>query len=132
MEDVDAAFFDEFEQGLLFAIAAGKERAQLWTDDEEFFEQFDAGGIRQNDVAHDEIEVIAVPGKDLAGGGAAICGEDVIAVLAQGGGDEGEHAGLVLHKEDARMDELIEDWKALFPTVLTNAATTKRPQKVKR
>lgn len=38
----------------------------------------------------------------------------------------------VLHKEDARMDELIEDWKALFPTVLTNAATTKRPQKVKR
>ncbi len=38
----------------------------------------------------------------------------------------------VLHKEDARMDELIDDWKALFPTVLTNAATTKRPQKVKR
>jgi AcrR family transcriptional regulator len=40
----------------------------------------------------------------------------------------------VLHKEDGgRIDDLIEDWKTLFPTVLTNAAaTTKRPQKAKR
>lgn len=40
----------------------------------------------------------------------------------------------VLHRDDGgRIDELIEDWKTLFPTVLTNAAaTTKRPQKVKR
>lgn len=36
----------------------------------------------------------------------------------------------VLHKEDAKLDELIDDWKNLFPTVLTNAAT-KKP-KVKR
>jgi AcrR family transcriptional regulator len=42
----------------------------------------------------------------------------------------------VLHKEDAHMDALIDDWKALFPTVLATAGTaaTKRPrdQKVKR
>lgn len=40
----------------------------------------------------------------------------------------------VLHRDDGgRIDELIEDWKTLFPTVLTNAAATnKRPQKVKR
>jgi AcrR family transcriptional regulator len=39
----------------------------------------------------------------------------------------------VLHKEDARLDSLIDDWKALFPTVLANAGTaTKRTTKVKR
>ena len=42
----------------------------------------------------------------------------------------------VLHKEDAHMDALIDDWKALFPTVLATAGTAapKRPrdQKVKR
>jgi len=42
----------------------------------------------------------------------------------------------VLHKEDAHMDMLIDDWKSLFPTVLANAgaAAIKRPrdQKVKR
>ena len=42
----------------------------------------------------------------------------------------------VLHKEDAHMDALIDDWKALFPTVLATAGTaaSKRPrdQKVKR
>ena len=40
----------------------------------------------------------------------------------------------VLHKEDGgRIDELIDDWKTLFPTVLTNAAaTTKRPQKASK
>lgn len=39
----------------------------------------------------------------------------------------------VLHKEDGgRIDDLIEDWKTLFPTVLTNAATTKRPQKASK
>jgi hypothetical protein len=31
----------------------------------------------------------------------------------------------VLH-EDARLDILIDDFKTLFPTVLTNAATTPR------
>ena len=29
----------------------------------------------------------------------------------------------VLHKEDARLDELIEDWKQLFPTVLNTKRT---------
>ncbi len=42
----------------------------------------------------------------------------------------------VLHKEDAHMDMLIDDWKSLFPTVLANAGAPaiKRPrdQKVKR
>jgi AcrR family transcriptional regulator len=69
-------------------------------------------------------------------------------ILAQAralfGKDVSEHAGLeraldftlqfmigaamtaVLHKEDARLRELIDDFKALFPTVLTQAATTKR------
>ena len=37
----------------------------------------------------------------------------------------------VLHRDDTRLDELIDDWKALFPTVLANAgaAMTKRPKK---
>ena len=44
----------------------------------------------------------------------------------------GSAMSAVLHKDEARIDDLIEDWKTLFPTVLTNAAaTTKRP-KVKR
>jgi AcrR family transcriptional regulator len=37
----------------------------------------------------------------------------------------------VLHREDARLRDLIDDFKALFPTVLTTAATkrtTKRPR----
>ncbi len=39
----------------------------------------------------------------------------------------------VLHKDDRRLDEMIEDWKALFPTVLANAGSaTKRTTKVKR
>ena len=39
----------------------------------------------------------------------------------------------VLHKEDTRLDSLIDDWKALFPTVLAHAGTaTKRTTKVKR
>jgi AcrR family transcriptional regulator len=39
----------------------------------------------------------------------------------------------VLHKEDTRLDSLIDDWKALFPTVLANAGSaTKRTTKVKR
>jgi len=42
----------------------------------------------------------------------------------------------VLHKEESHMDLLIDDWKALFPTVLANASTAKpirpRDQKVKR
>ena len=32
----------------------------------------------------------------------------------------------VLHKEDARSRELIDDLKTLFPTVLTNATTKRR------
>ena len=32
----------------------------------------------------------------------------------------------VLHKDDARIRELIDDWKQLFPTVLTHAATPKK------
>lgn len=39
----------------------------------------------------------------------------------------------VLHKEDTRLDSLIDDWKMLFPTVLAQAGTTtKRTTKVKR
>jgi AcrR family transcriptional regulator len=40
----------------------------------------------------------------------------------------------VLHKDEGRLDELIEDWKALFPTVLANAgvAVTKRPKVTKK
>ncbi len=40
----------------------------------------------------------------------------------------------VLHKEGQLMDDLIDDWKALFPTVLATAdtAVTKRPKATKR
>ncbi len=40
----------------------------------------------------------------------------------------------VLHKEGQLMDDLIDDWKALFPTVLATAGTaaTKRPKATKR
>ncbi len=40
----------------------------------------------------------------------------------------------VLHKEERRLDDLIDDWKALFPTVLGHAAqaVTKKPRGVKR
>jgi AcrR family transcriptional regulator len=40
----------------------------------------------------------------------------------------------VLHRDDTRLDELIDDWKALFPTVLANAgaAMTKRPKVTRR
>lgn len=39
----------------------------------------------------------------------------------------------VLHRDDKRLDDLIDDWKTLFPTVLANAGvTTKRTTKVKR
>jgi len=70
-------------------------------------------------------------------------------ILAQArtlfGKDVAEHAGLeraldltlqlmigaamsgVLHRDEPRLDELIDDWKALFPTVLDIAAT-KRPR----
>ncbi len=46
----------------------------------------------------------------------------------------GSAMSAVLHKDEARIDDLIDDWKTLFPTVLTNAAaaTTKRQTKVKR
>ena len=37
----------------------------------------------------------------------------------------------VLHKDEGRLRELIDDFKTLFPTVLTNA-TTKRRNKVAR
>jgi AcrR family transcriptional regulator len=33
----------------------------------------------------------------------------------------------VLHGEDRRLDVLIEDWKALFPTVLAHASTARQP-----
>ena len=36
----------------------------------------------------------------------------------------------VLHKDEARLKDLIDDLKTLFPTVLTNAATTKKRTKV--
>ncbi|MDB4958606.1 MAG: putative transcriptional regulator of the TetR family [Myxococcales bacterium] len=35
----------------------------------------------------------------------------------------------VLHKEDARLRDLIDDFKTLFPTVLTNATTKRRAAK---
>lgn len=38
----------------------------------------------------------------------------------------------VLHKDDGRLRDLIEDFKTLFPAVLSNAATTKRRTKVTR
>ena len=40
----------------------------------------------------------------------------------------------VLHKEDSRLDDLIDDWKTLFPTVLANAgaAATKRTKVTRR
>jgi AcrR family transcriptional regulator len=38
----------------------------------------------------------------------------------------------VLHKDDGRLRELIDDFKTLFPTVLTNAATKKRTGKVSK
>lgn len=38
----------------------------------------------------------------------------------------------VLHKDDARIRELIDDWKQLFPTVLTHAAATPKKRKVTR
>ena len=38
----------------------------------------------------------------------------------------------VLHKEDTRLDSLIDDWKALFPTVLANAGSATKRTKVKR
>jgi AcrR family transcriptional regulator len=38
----------------------------------------------------------------------------------------------VLHKDETRLALLIEDFKTLFPTVLTNAATTKKRTKVTR
>lgn len=42
----------------------------------------------------------------------------------------GSAMSAVLH-EDKRLDDLIEDWKALFPTVLANASTKKRKQVTK-
>jgi AcrR family transcriptional regulator len=38
----------------------------------------------------------------------------------------------VLHKDDARLRDLIEDFKTVFPTVLTNAATKRRNKKTTR
>lgn len=38
----------------------------------------------------------------------------------------------VLHGGDKRLDELIEDWKALFPTVLAHAGAAARPPTPKR
>jgi len=38
----------------------------------------------------------------------------------------------VLHKDETRLTLLIDDFKALFPTVLTNAATTKKRKQVTR
>ncbi len=40
----------------------------------------------------------------------------------------------VLHKEERRLDDLIDDWKALFPTVLGHAAqaVTKKPTPLPR
>jgi hypothetical protein len=37
----------------------------------------------------------------------------------------GSAMSAVLH-EDKRLDDLIDDWKALFPKVLANASTKKR------
>jgi len=39
----------------------------------------------------------------------------------------GSAMSAVLH-DDKRLDDLIDDWKALFPTVLANASTKKRKQ----
>jgi hypothetical protein len=36
-----------------------------------------------------------------------------------------------LHKDEVRLDSLVDDFKTLFPTVLTNAATTKPKPKLK-
>jgi len=38
----------------------------------------------------------------------------------------------VLHQGDRRLDELIDDWKALFPTVLAHSGTATKRTKVKR
>jgi AcrR family transcriptional regulator len=35
----------------------------------------------------------------------------------------------VLHKDDARLRDLIDDWKVLFPTVLANAGRPRRKQR---
>ena len=45
----------------------------------------------------------------------------------------GSAMSAVLHSEDRRLDLLIEDWKALFPSVLAHAATTttKKPTRTK-
>ena len=32
----------------------------------------------------------------------------------------------VLHGDDRRLDELIDDWKAMFPTVLAHCAAPRR------
>ncbi len=63
------------------------------------------------------------------------------------GKDVSEHAGIeraldltlqlmigaamtgVLHKDDARLRDLIDDWKVLFPTVLANAGRPRRKQR---
>jgi AcrR family transcriptional regulator len=45
----------------------------------------------------------------------------------------GSAMSAVLHKEERRLDDLIDDWKALFPAVLQHAAaSTKKPRGVKR
>ncbi|MDX2093709.1 MAG: hypothetical protein SFX73_38075 [Kofleriaceae bacterium] len=38
----------------------------------------------------------------------------------------------VLHKEERRLDDLIEDWKQLFPAVLAQATNGRRPQSGRR
>ena len=38
----------------------------------------------------------------------------------------------VLHKDDARLRDLIDDWKVLFPTVLNMTATRTESQKGSR
>jgi AcrR family transcriptional regulator len=43
----------------------------------------------------------------------------------------GSAMSAVLH-DDKRLDDLIEDWKALFPTVLANASTNKKRKQVTR
>ncbi|MGE0545996.1 MAG: TetR/AcrR family transcriptional regulator [Kofleriaceae bacterium] len=37
----------------------------------------------------------------------------------------------VLHRDESRFDDLISDWKTLFPLVLDNAGTTRRKHKTK-
>lgn len=44
----------------------------------------------------------------------------------------GSAMSAVLHKEERRLDDLIDDWKALFPAVLQHASTKKTPRGVKR